>query len=476
MASFKFSIGQVNITDFLLVVARISTNPTAEAARQDFAGPQPTSRNIEFDNLDPAVYYFDFRDSVDGIDLGTLMGTYTVDVKEQQILAERRFYLVGGSGAHDPAAKSNEIDDPYLDGKNVTGVFKEGFRYLVSPDYTFNEYTLVVGGGILLNGGKTFTMDEVVAIEITYTQSSLSSTVGGFPTDFVLKTADFAFDSTYYGLVIEANKAATLMTVTMPALSTIPDGIRFGVNTHQATQRYVNLQMLTGDYALVGGNQRNAVFIGKGEEVIFQKKGLYLRILSWTGDWRRVGELVQQDSAPLNSIQEIGGWQLFTDYPRLFYWYVNALPLGLLGTGTYPTTPDRANITKWIIDSVNGRMWIPNTQALFNRATNGGNPSIWSDQSLQDHRHWTGIDKTTTNSVFPHSRGTALTALRAFIKAWTKSGSGAEGYELDSDVDEPGIGRSSLPITPGTTSVAGVLINSAVTKPASVDRNFYRII
>lgn len=477
MATFKFSIGQVNITDFLLVVARKSTNPTAEAGRQDFAGPQPTSRNIEFDNLDPAVYYFDFRDSTDGVDLGALMGTYTVDVKEQQILLERRFYLVGGPGAHDPADKSNEIDDPYLDGKNITGVFKEGFRYLVSPDYTFNEYTLVSGGGILLNGGKTFSIDEVIAIEITYASSASSSSAASFPNDFILKTADFTFDSSIYGNVVEAAKAATLMTITMPALSAIPDGTKFGINTHQATQRYVNMQMLSGDYCLVGGNQRNSVFIGKAEEVVFQKKGVYLRILSWQGDWRRVGELVQQDMAPANGIQEVGGWQLFTDYPRFFFWYVNALPIGLLGTGTFPTTPDQSNITKWIIDSVNGRFWVPDTRALFNRATpSGGNSGVWANQSIQDHRHWVGIDKSTATSVFPHSRGSALTNLRAFIKAWTKSGGGAEGYELDSDVDEPTISRSGLPITPGTTVTPGSLINSSVTKPASVDRNFYRII
>lgn len=470
MPSFKFAIGQVNITDYLLVVARKSTSPTSEAARQSFAGPQPTSRNIEFDNLDAAVYYFDFRESTDGVDLGTLMGTYTVDVKENTILSEKRFYLTGGVRAIDPAPGADAVIDPYLDGKTVVGVFIEGFRFLVSPDYTFAEFELVSGGGVHRTDGKVFSIDEVVMIELNYVNTSSTTNNASFPTDFILKTADFTFDSTYYNSMIEANKTGTVLKITMPAIASLPDGTKFGINTHNISQRYVNLQFLSGEYCLVGGNQRNAVFIGRGEEAVFQKKGSYIRVVSWTGDWRRVGEKVEQDLAPINGIQEAGGWQLFDDIARLFYWYVNALPLGQLGTATYPATPDAANKTKWIIDGVNGRFWVPDTQGMFDKATNGGNPGVFEDQSVQNHRHFSFIDKQTNSGTFPHDRGTALTAARSPIRYWEKSGAGAEGYEIDSNVDEPTIGRTGLPTDP-----SGTLINSTLTQPKSVYRNFYRI-
>lgn len=477
MGSYKFAIGQVNIIDYLLVICKNNAPTFTEVARQSFPGPQPANRNIEFDNLGDGVYYFDFRESSDGIDLGILMATFTVDVKSQTILLERRFYLTGGTGPHDPAADSNQINDPYLDGKTISGVFKEGFRYLVSPDYTYNEYTLVPGGGVQLTGGKTFAMDEVTAIDISYINSSSGSGSSvSFPQDFILKTADFTFDSSYYNNVVEANKSATILTGTMPALSTIPDGTKFGINTHSGTQRYFTLQLAGGDYCLVGANHRNTVYIGKGEEVVFQKKGLYLRVVSWNGDWRRVGECVSQDTPPLNSFAETGFWALFTDYPRAFYWYVNELDPSVLGTATYPAIPSFSNKTKWIIDSVNARMWVPDTRSLFNSATNGGHAGVFSDQSIQDHRHWTIIDKQVASSQFPHDRGTAVTNVRTPIRYWNKSGGGAEGYELDSNTDEPTIGRSSLPLTPGTDLIPGALIGSSVTKPASVDRNFYRII
>lgn len=459
-----------------MVICKSPPPDSTEVARQVFPGPQPSNRNIEFDNLDNAVYYFDFRESSDGIDLGTLLATFTVDVKTQNIINERWFYLTGGPGAHDPAPDSDTITDPNLDGKNISGVFKEGFRYLVTPDYANAEYDLVAGGGIKLRDGKTFSVDEVAIIEITYTVPSVVSPNSGFPADYILKTADFTFDSSIFNRVVEAAKSGTILIMTMPVISSIPDGTKFGINTHSGTQRYVAMQLQAGDYCLVGSNQRNTVYVGKGEEVVFHKKGAYLRIVSWSGDWRRVGEKVEQDAAPLNGIQEIGSWQLITDYPRLFYWYVNTLAPGAIGVGTYPTTPDQSNKTKWIIDDVNGRIWIPDTQGLFNRATAGGQPSVWSNQSIQDHRHWSIIDKEVDNSQFPHNRGTAVTNLRSPIRYWNKSGGGAEGYELDSNIDEPTIGRTSLPITPGTNVIPGGLINSSITKPASVDRYFYRII
>jgi hypothetical protein len=471
MATFKFSVGQVGILDYLIVIARKSTAPLAEAARQTFPGPQPTTRNIEFDNLDPAIYYFDWRESADGVDLGILLATFTVDVANQRILLERRFYQTGGTGDHDPVPDDNKIVDPYLNGKNITGVFKEGFRYLVSPDYTYKEFEPISGGGVQLLGSLVFSADEIVAVEISYSDLSSSTSGGSFPLDFILKTADFTLDSSYYNVVIEANKAGTTLLIGMPALTSIPDGTKFGINTHQATQRQVNLQLGVGDYCLVGGNQRNSVFVGKGEEVVFQKKGLYLRVLSWAGDWRRVGELVEQDTPPLNAIPETGSWQLFTDYLRLFYWYINVLPGGQLGTGTYPTIPDPNNNTKWIIDGANGRFWVPDSRECFNKATNGGNPSVFEPQSIQDHRHWAIYDLLRSSSLFPENRGSQLTPFRSPIRYWNKVSSGAEGYDLDSEPGEPTLGRTSLP-----TTASGALIGSSRTQPNSVYRNFYRII
>lgn len=361
MGDIRLSVGQVNITDHLLIIFREVQNPNA-IVRQLDEYPVPASFNIFESGFNNVVHYIDFRNSVDGVSLGTLLSTFVYDVKEQRLIGERRYYIVDGGGANDPVSGDMFITDPYLDGKNIYGVFKENFRFLVPEmewEHVDDTVTLLVGG--------EFQPAEVIMVEISYQQDTPGGGGAAFPADIVDVPNDMTITASEYNMMLEANGSNTILTITMPDFITIPDLTKFQFNTDKGAQRYLAIVLPGGAYCQVGNKQRTTIYMGKGEQLSVIKKGNYLRIINWTGDHMRVGRKEKADgTAPLNSIPELGGWLLKTDYPRIFNWYVNELPPGELGTGTQDVNPDADNRTKWIIGST--KFWVPDTGGYFDRA------------------------------------------------------------------------------------------------------------
>lgn len=364
MGEIRLSVGQINISNYLIVNIREVGNPTAIVDSLVVPPPVPTTQNILFSGLNNVVHYVDFRESPDGIAQGTLLSTFVYDVQNQTIIAERRYYTTDGPGTYDPVEHDNAITDPYLNGKTVYGVFKEAFRYLKPT----SEWTQI-GDTVNLLAYNDLQTGEVVAIEINYTVNQASGSAASFPIDIVEITANTTLDSTHYDKMIEANGSSTILIAQFPDLLTIPDGKKFLFNTHKGDQRYLQVNMTSG-YIQVDGEQRSVIWLGKGEECELIKKGGYLRVISWPGDRKRVGEVVKGDKTPLNGVAETGLWvDIDTEYPRLYYDYVNDLDPSVLGTGTYPTTPSGANAQKWCIDVANNKFWIPNSGGYFDRNT-----------------------------------------------------------------------------------------------------------
>lgn len=362
MGDIRLSVGQVNITDHLLIVFREVQNPNAIVRQLDIF-PVPDSFNVFETDFNPVVHYIDFRNSTDGVSLGTLLSTFVYDVKNQRLIGERRYYKVDGEGDHDPESGTMVITDPYLDGKTLNGVFKENFRYLVpETEWTHEDDTVT-----LLVGGE-FQPDEVVMVEITYLQDIVSAS-NAFPSGVVIAAGDMGITASEYNKMIKANGSGLILTLTMPDFITIPDGVQFLFNTDGGDQRYVTIDLPDGTHLLDGGKQRNPVYMGKGEQLTVYKEGSVLHVINWTpGDHRRVGERVFTEA--LNSISETtGSWELIEDWPRFFYWYVNELPPTELGTGTQDVTPDAANRTKFIIGST--KFWMPDIKNHHLRVTDG---------------------------------------------------------------------------------------------------------
>jgi hypothetical protein len=437
MAKIFISFNVTTTSDIILVV-REKSAPLAEVFRQFYAAPH-TQRNLTVDELTPVIHIVQVWSTSDGTTLEQLKGQCDIDAS---ISNDAAFTLIQfivdrgqtGSPTYDPVSNQDSYVNPELDGKNYA-VFKPGYGALVWDIHI----ELLTGGGFKYINGQLFSSEEEYTVMVFNTvQTSTSSSSKSFPEDFVEVTEDETFDSSYYNKMIEANGSSPILTITMPSLASIPDNTKFGINTHNGSQRYITLQLDTGEYCRVAGQNRNAIYVGKAEEVVFQKKGTYLRIVYWNGDYLRVGERVKADGiAPINSFQEIGGWYTKTDYPRIFEWYVNELPVDELGTGTEDITPSSSNRTKWIIGTT--KFWVPDRRNYFDRNTDGTRKSgnVQSDdvKSPSDNL-LTGVKRRF--------------AAGGFIEGYVSGGGNAPGSDNYDPATWPYSGTETRPINVAT--------------------------
>ncbi len=388
MANFSFSIGSVGISNYLLVIARKGTAPTVEAARQNFAGPQPTTRNITFTGLDATVYYFDFRSSSDGVSLGTLLSTYVVNVKEQIILAERRNYITDGGRANDPVSGAMTITDPYLDGKTISGVFREGFRFLLPPTEgpSFKEYDLVSGGGITVTKGSPFSNMEVITIEISYLADQsipdTSGTAAPFGTVITL-TGNTTLGSTHFNKRLRCEGTGGVqMVISLPDLATVPEGTAFYAmqnggnqiqtrflpfsgqlfkyfNTTYWNPNYTELSMSPGEYLWF---EKRTIGVTAYWEVVQAHEGFLKVGIITTTQFLNHPNILPEDNRLLDG----------DDYPRLYWFVKNILPSthkivdDLVVGGSYSRPVNKQGL--FVIHSTLKKFRMPNTQGLSQKA------------------------------------------------------------------------------------------------------------
>lgn len=373
MGEIRLSVGQVNISNYLIVNIREVGNPGVIVQNHVEPPPVPASFNLLFTGLADVVHYVDFRSSADGINQGLLLGTFVYDVKNEIVVSEKRFYTVDGPGTYDPTSSDSTIVDPYLDGKVVSTVYKEGYRPL-EPAVEFDHTGDTIS--FLQTNLQTFGAFEKFCVEIVYKTAVPSGGAGAFPADIIELTADTSLVDIHQNKLMEVNGSGTLLTITMPAFTTIPEGTKYAFQTDHGSQRNAVIVLDPGsvNFAWVDGVQRSTLYMGKGEYLALIKKGSYMRVLEWRGDYSKVGELVYKDIPPINGVAHQGTWDDIAGYPRLYNWYILNLDPSYLGSGTYPSIPSGVNRHKWCIDLVNGKLWFPDFGGLFLRVTdNDGN-------------------------------------------------------------------------------------------------------
>ena len=98
----SFSIDVIGVTTFVIFRWRKVTDPGVEIDRRVFGPAPPVTNNFSITDLEAVTYYFDTYISSDGSSLTTLMATYTMDIKNNLIVNERRFYTVGSGVGNAP--------------------------------------------------------------------------------------------------------------------------------------------------------------------------------------------------------------------------------------------------------------------------------------------------------------------------------------------------------------------------------------
>lgn len=345
----------------------------AEVDRIDIPAPHDSPVDLDFINVAAKTYNVKIHETPGGGVLGNLRHDFWVDASLQKLsgYTVKTFQVGAGRGTpyYDPADQDDEYINPDLDGLDYT-VFKPGYGPL---DWTAN-ITPHTGGGFDFTDGQKFDQDAIYTILISnlVLQPIPSGSGGSFPADIVEVTADLAFTSAHYNMLLAVDASTAFVTITLPPFATIPDGVKFIINTERHNDVLTNciLQLPAGKQCFLNAGQFNTVYIGNNEQASFIKKGDYLIVIDWPGDRHRLGEIVLADGIPpVNGLELNGGWVLKTDYPRGFNWYVNNLPPSELGTGTDDVTPSGNNIRKWII-GVN-KFWKPDHRNVHYRVTDG---------------------------------------------------------------------------------------------------------
>lgn len=323
MANKSFSLGQVNITDWLIVRVRLASDPGPEITRQAFGPAPPTTQNFSFTDLQNALYLFDVYESSDGILLTTLLNTFEIDVETGDITTEWKFYVVGRGITGDPVDQDSAIVDPYLDGKQVIAFEQRGVGPLIPSD----EWTRNSTGVALVT--HPFNQDDVYVAVINYKQanSSTGNTSGLFATEMII-TGNTLLDSTYYGAEILLNGAGTQLVVTLDHVATVPDGTPFLFTDEiGGAQLQTKIVPQIGDSILWNGAQMSELWVGKGEFLWLKKSGTRYRVVMEPDGLSSVGKKFSATTLNhVNAYPENNTLWNADDLPRLYWWIVNKQP------------------------------------------------------------------------------------------------------------------------------------------------------
>lgn len=325
MADKSFSLGSINISDYLIVQARKVSDPSAVVEKQVFGPDPPTTQNFTFTNLDNELYFFDVYESPDGVILAELFNTFEIDVATGSLLSEWKFYQVDRGVDADPVAGDTIITDSYLDGKNVVAIIQRGLGPL-KPD---DEWTRT-STGIALAGSLVFNADDVYTVVINYKQAGSSST-GNNPALFSTEktiTGNTTLDSNYYNALINLNGAGTQLVVTMDHVASVPDGTMFYFGDLEGGAQFqTKIVPQTTEAILWMGALMSEIWVGKGETLWLKKSGTRYKVVLEHGNIQQVGRRFSGTYANhWNTLVENNTLWGADDFPRLWWWIVNRLP------------------------------------------------------------------------------------------------------------------------------------------------------
>jgi len=333
MGQIRLGIGVVNITGYLIAVARKTTTPLVIEAQESWAPPHPATRNVvvpAVGDIDPVIYYVDFYESANGTSFDLLLSQFVYDLKNKIIVSERRFYRVGSGNPIDPDPDQKILIDPYLDGKTISGVFKEGYRYLRPQTEPVPEWIPHTGGGIELQDPLQFSQDETYTIEISYlADQTTGGGSSGMYSGVQLIDTDTTLDVSYRNnrLRCEAG-ASNKLVVTLESVASVTDGTFYHFTSNGGLQNQTRILPAGSETIVFNGENYTEMSFGKGE---------YLRIVKVGSIWEaelahpfilQVGERFSGTwkDHPSCKPEEAGTLYDGDEWPRIWWWIKNKLP------------------------------------------------------------------------------------------------------------------------------------------------------
>lgn len=332
MINLKVTLGTVNYTDYLHVTASKVSAPSV-IVWEDWIDVPVTNYNFIIPNLAPENYYVRYYDAPDNSSLGTLVAELIVNALTSEVVSERRYYRVGGSGDYDPSDGDISITDPYLIDKDVTGVFKEGFRYLVPTDeWSFDSAT----GKIDILTGVELANGEVISVDLKYNvgvNPNPATPIGLFTSTIDVTTPTYTLTGSDIDKRVRCAGSASTQVITLISLASISEnqGIYFDNRSKGVA---VQVKLLTSGSDKIrctgfmsGSNEFDEFWVSKGEQfkLIKSDDGYWEVIGDYPGF--NVGERIASGyrNHP-NTLPENGALIDGDEYPRLWWWLNNVLP------------------------------------------------------------------------------------------------------------------------------------------------------
>ncbi len=475
MAEVRLSIGSVNITNYLRVDIRYTDDPVAIVDTKLFApGDIDPVMNIVFFDIDPKPVFVDVRDTDGGADPGELLTTFQANVGNKVTAFERRLYRVGGSQMEndiliDPEPGGREITDPYFDGKLVSGLFKEGFRYLKEwksgEPFNAHEWRRVGNSLQYLNpengemDGPVFYEGEVWVVDITY----LIDQFAGSDNERAISWADIIADISLSVVnrrrvnVIDASSAR--ITITAEVLASVPEGEWWEFINNSGSQHQALFVTQGGDPIRYMKSDRQRFVIGIGESFKVAKKGTRYEVLHADPGRRMVGQFFKSyANVEPNALLCNGSQYSGDDYPSVWD-YIMSLPVNFAinsatvlegreacwyywesGGNKYFRTPNRQNGFGRNLKNFTSRGTDADRKTkLSSSELTWDYPGGKQDERIGKHRHWVIVPTDHGGESFLPQP----TKITATIRSWHKPGSGKESYYLVGNGSEPTTSRTS---------------------------------
>lgn len=385
MANLTVTVGVLNFTNWLHVTASKVSNPISITWETWL--PIPIVNNsFVIPNVDPENYYIRYYDALTNVALGTLQLELLVNGATGKTISERRFYTVGGAGPYDPIVGATGITDPFLIGKTVSGVFKESFRYLeLATEYTFDDTT----GDVDTTTGSTFADGEKFIVEVTYSvgQSAGNTPIGLYTGTITVTTSTRTLLTGELNNRVRLVPAGATQAIQLPPLSSFSaeNGYYFDHTGSGIVARQAKILTSGADRIRFNGfGSASDLFaefwVSQSEHLLLKKydAATWEVFLDYKGS--NVGErLAAGYNAHPNTVPEDGRLMNGDEYPRLFWWVTNVLPLTHrhYPAGQFVTDPlfnwddfeVKTRVGQFMVDPTLGSKWfrMPNTQKLSER-------------------------------------------------------------------------------------------------------------
>lgn len=409
MAVISLFYSAVNITDYLIVTASKVSNPIPEEAREVFDPPHTGVVNAIIPSsgeLDATNYYVRWYSSSDGSSLDLLLAEFVYDAKNKKPISERRFYQVGGIRDIDPLPDQNQLIDPYLDGKNITDVHKQGYGPLAPPSTTFKEYDLLPGGGIELLNDQMFNDGEFMSIEITYVQEYESSeSKRGFYNGTLLIEEDTELADEHRDKRLKCEGTGATLAIWLEDVATVPDGRFYYITCNGGTPKEVRVIPKTGSGQKIRfeGVDYDEVSVGLGEMVRIEKYGTYWEVVTPFPGLSQVGERIMKGTTNAkNAIPEdptvvYSGYE----YARLYYWITHMLPSGNYvidaNVGNVSYTHPAGKEGMFVINTTTRQFRTPDSRGRVIKGVDGSRvPGTFEAGAIGEHYHHSFYDNGTT--------------------------------------------------------------------------------